>query len=112
MKLSEIIELLSAKVYTEPIDLDMDIEYGRASDLLSDVLRSPMENSVLLTGLVNVQVIRTAELMDIRAIVLVRDKEPSPEMIELATESNITLLGTEYKLYRSCGLLFSRGLLD
>ncbi|MDF2547781.1 hypothetical protein [Anaerosolibacter sp.] len=112
MKLSEIVELLSAKVYTHPVDLDMNIEYGRASDLLSDVLRNPMENSVLLTGLVNVQVIRTAELMDIRAIVLVRDKEPLPEMIELANESNIALLSTEYMLYRSCGLLFGHGLLD
>jgi hypothetical protein len=112
LKLSEIIELLSAKVHTNNIDPNISVEYGRASDLLSDVLRNPMENSVLLTGLVNVQVIRTAELMDIRAIVLVRDKEPLPEMIELANESNIALLSTEYKLYRSCGLLFQHGLLD
>ncbi|KXG75418.1 hypothetical protein [Thermotalea metallivorans] len=112
MKLSEIADILSAEIHTKEVDLNINIECGRASDLLSDVLRNPMENSVLLTGLVNVQVIRTAELMDIRAIVFVRDKKPSEEMIALANASNIALLSTKYRLYRCCGLLYSHGLLD
>lgn len=110
MKLKEIIDILSAEIHTHDIDLEMDVEHGRASDLLSDVLRYQAENSILLTGLINPQVIRTAEMMDIRAIVFVRDKDPTEEMIELANASGIALLSTEYKLFKCCGLLYQHGL--
>ena len=112
MILSELIELLSAKVYGNVPDYNMTIERCRASDLLSDVLMNPAENSALLTGLVNPQVIRTAEMMDIRAVVLVRDKKPTQEMIDLAIENNITLLSTHHKLFICCGILHSNGLRD
>jgi len=112
MTLSEIMELLSAKAYTELFDNNMVIERCRASDLLSDVLVNPAENSILLTGLVNPQVIRTAEMMDIKVVVLVRDKQPTMEMIKLAAENNITLLGTHHKLFIGCGLLYGQGLRD
>ncbi|MFZ5969160.1 MAG: hypothetical protein ACOYVK_18545 [Bacillota bacterium] len=112
MKLSDIVEILSADLCTSNADFNMDILYGRASDLLSDVLRFPMENAVLLTGLVNPQVIRTAEMVDIKAIVFVRDKVPTEEMIELAEELGIILMTTKHKLYRCCGLLYNQGLFD
>lgn len=110
MKLSEIIDILSATIYSTPIDIDMSIESCRASDLLSDVLRNPIDHSILLTGLNHLQVVRTAEMMDIKAIVLVRDKKPSQEMIGLASSNGIALLSTKYKLFKCCGLLYSRGL--
>lgn len=115
MKLSQIIQLLSAEVYTKNVDLNLSFDYGRASDLLSDVLRDdvlrdPTHNCIFLTGLVNLQVIRTAEMMDIQAIVFVRGKQPSKEIIDLATKNGIILLGTKYKLYKCCGLLYSHGL--
>lgn len=112
MKLSEIINILSTKPYTNNVDCNLSIESCRASDLLSDVLRNPTDHSIFLTGLINLQVIRTAEIMDIRVIVFVRDKKPSQEMIELASSNGIILLGTEYKLYKCCGLLYSHGLRD
>ncbi|TCO72289.1 hypothetical protein [Marinisporobacter balticus] len=110
MKLSEIIAILSAKSYTNNVDLNLSIASCRASDLLSDVLRNPIDNSILLTGLINTQVIRTAEIMDILVIVFVRNKKPSKEIMQLALNNDIILLGTEYKLYECCGLLYSHGL--
>ena len=113
MKLSEIIEVLSATVYTHAPDYNMTFERCRASDLLSDVLmNNKAENSVLLTGLVNPQVIRTAEMMDIKAVILVRDKRPSQEMIDMAVTNDIVLLGTPHKLFISSGLLYSHNLRD
>ncbi|QXM06400.1 hypothetical protein [Crassaminicella indica] len=117
MKLSEIIDILSAEIYTKNIDFDISFDYGRASDLLSDVLRddvlrNPTHNCIFLTGLINLQVIRTAEMMDVKGIVFVRGKKPSKEMIELASAHDIILLGTKYKLYKCCGLLYSHGLHD
>ncbi|QZY56146.1 hypothetical protein [Crassaminicella profunda] len=112
MKLSEIISILSAKTYTDPFDLDISIEFCRASDLLSEVLINSKDHTILLTGLINTHVIRTAEILDIKAIVFVRGKKPSKEMIELASNTGVILLGTDYKLYKCCGLLYSHGLCD
>lgn len=112
MKLSRIIEILDAEVYTHRNNLDMTFQHGKASDLLSDVLRFPAENSLLLTGLMNLQVVRTAEMLDIKGIVFVRSKKPSQEIIDLADELDIILMGTRYNLYKSCGLLYHYGLID
>lgn len=112
LKLSEIISILSAKAYTDNIDLNLIIEYCHASNLLSDVLTNPIENSVLLTQLVNIQVLRTAEIMDIQIIVFVQNKKPSEEMIKIASNNGIILLSTAYKLYKCCGLLYNHGLYD
>ena len=68
------------------------------------------DQAVLITGLVNTQVIRTAEMMDMICIVFVRSKEPTPEMIELARESGIVLLATEKRMYEACGILYTNGL--
>ena len=66
----------------------------------------------MLTGLVNAQVIRTAEMMDMVCIVFVRNKRPTQEMIDLAKESGIVLLGTDMRMYEACGRLFTNGLVN
>ena len=112
LKLSRIIEILDAEVYSHCVDFDLIFQYGKASDLLSDVLRFPAEDSLLLTGLMNLQVIRTAEMLDIKGVVFVRDKKPSQEIIDLANKIGIVLIGTRHNLYKSCGLLYHYGLMD
>ena len=81
-----------------------------ASDMMSDVLAYVNDRSVLLTGLLNVQAIRTAEMMDMPCVVLVRGKTPTGEMIELAKERGIVLITTELRMYEACGRLFAKGL--
>ena len=78
--------------------------------MMSDVLAYVKDQAVLLTGLVNAQVIRTAEMMDMICIVFVRSKQPTPEMIELAKESGIAVLTTPKRMYEACGILYSGGL--
>ena len=77
---------------------------------MSDVLAYVKDQAVLLTGLVNSQVIRTAVMMDMLCIVFVRSKAPTEEMIELAKESGIVVMTTDKRLYEACGLLYSNGL--
>ena len=78
--------------------------------MMSDVLAYVNDRSVLLTGLLNVQAIRTAEMMDMPCVVLVRGKTPTDEMIELAKERGIVLLTTEMRMYEACGRLYAKGL--
>jgi predicted transcriptional regulator len=109
--LSEIIDLLTCEVFTtdeEPAKVV--IEYGCASDLMSDVLAFSRTGAVLLTGLVNVQTIQTAFVAEIRAIVFVRGKKPNPGVIALAKDKKIPLVGTPYSMYESCGILYMKGL--
>lgn len=111
MKIKEIREILDAKVISGEAFLDRDVFSACGSDMMSDVLAYVKDQSVLLTGLVNSQVIRTAEMMDMVCIVFVRSKQPSAEMIELAQESGIALLATDLRLYEACGKLYSNGLI-
>ena len=78
--------------------------------MMSDVLAYVKDQAVLLTGLVNAQVIRTAQMMDMVCIVFVRNKKPTPDMIALAEESGIVVLTTEKRMYEACGKLYSNGL--
>ena len=110
MKINEIIKLLDAEVYSGTSQLDYEIKSGCGCDMMSDVLAFVKDHSVLLTGLVNPQVIRTAEMMDIICVVLVRGKRPTPEMIELAEERNMVLLSTGERMFGACGILYSAGL--
>ena len=111
MKIKEIREILDAKVICGEDFLDRDVFSACGSDMMSDVLAYVKDQSVLLTGLVNSQVIRTAEMMDMVCIVFVRSKQPSAEMIELAQESGIALLASDLRLYEACGKLYSNGLI-
>lgn len=110
MKISEIANLLEAEVLCGADRLDGEVKSACGSDMMSDVLAYVKDQAVLLTGLVNSQVIRTAEMMDMVCIVLVRSKLPTPEMIELAKESGIVLMTTKKRMYEACGLLYSSGL--
>ncbi|NLM12970.1 MAG: hypothetical protein GX209_04410, partial [Epulopiscium sp.] len=90
--------------------LDREVFLACGSDLMSDVLAFVKEKVILLTGLVNPQVVRTAEMMDIKAIVFVRGKKVSQDVLELAESKNMVILATQHPLYISCGLLYSNGL--
>jgi len=110
MKLKEVKEILNARMLTQEVDLSVEVNSACGSDLMSDVLAFVKDQALLLTGLVNPQVVRTAEMMDIKAIVFVRGKEPEQEVIELANEKGMILMSTEYPLYLACGRLYRGGL--
>ena len=111
MKIAKIAELLNATVcYGEEL-LENEVHSACGSDMMSDVLAFVKDQAVLLTGLVNVQVVRTAEMMDMRCIVFVRGKKPGPEIIALARASEIVVLTTEERMYPACGKLYANGLI-
>lgn len=110
MKISTLKELLDADILCGEEYLDKDVHSACGSDMMSDVLAFVKDQAVLLTGLVNLQVIRTAEMMDMLCIVFVRSKRPTLEMIEAAEESGITLLATNKRMYDACGTLYNNGL--
>lgn len=109
MKLCEIIKLLDADLLSGS-DTDMEILAACGSDLMSDVMAYVKENVLLLTGLVSPQVIRTAEMMDIRAVVFVRGKNPGQAVLELAAEKGILVVSTRNSMFIACGKLYSAGL--
>jgi len=110
MKLEQIKEILKAEVVLGGEHLDKEIPMACGSDLMSDVLSFIKTNSLLLTGLTNNQVIRTAEMADIAAVCFVRGKKPQKETVSLAKEKKVPLLSTKYSLYEACGRLFVEGL--
>ncbi len=109
MKLNDIRNFLEAKIITGEEYLGKEINCVYGSDLMSDVLTFVKRGSMLITGLTNSQVVRTAEIADISAICFVCDKEPQSETIQLAKENKIPLLVTKFSMYESCGLLFKEG---
>ena len=110
MTLKEIKELLQAEVITGNDRLDEEITFAGASDLMSDVLAFGKPGMLLLTGLSNSQSVRTASIIEAKAIIYVRGKKPDKEGVELAREKRIPLLSTRFMMYTACGLLFSHGL--
>ena len=110
MKISTMTDLLEAKVLCCEENIDKEVYSACGCDLMSDVLAYVKDQAVLLTGLVNPQVIRTAVMMDMNCIVFVRSKSPSDEMLELAKESGIVVMATDKRLYEACGLLYTNGL--
>lgn len=110
MKLSEVKEILNARVLTGEEFLDKEINSACGSDLMSDVLAFVKDKALLLTGLINPQVIRTAEMMDIEAIIFVRGKEPEDSIIGMAKMKDMVLMCTDYPQYLACGLLYTNGL--
>ena len=110
MKISQVKELLEATVVCGEEMLSEHVYSACGSDMMSDVLAYVKDQSVLLTGLVNSQVIRTAEMMDMVCVVFVRSKMPTDEMIQLAKECGIAILTTDKRLYEACGKLYSSGL--
>ncbi len=110
MKLSDVKEILNADVIVGEEHLDLEVKTAFGADLMSDVLAFAKAGSILLTGLTNSQVIRTANILDIAAIILVRGKKPSTETINLAKELKIPLLTTKYILFETAGRLYAKGI--
>ncbi len=110
MKIKDLKELLDAEVLCCENNLEREVYSACGCDLMSDVLAYVKDQGVLLTGLVNPQVVRTAEMMDMVCIVFVRSKTPTDDMLELAKESGMVVLSTDKRLYEACGLLYSNGL--
>ena len=111
MLLSDVKSVLNAELLTADAEVlsKTQILTACGCDLMSDVLAFVKEQTLLMTGLINSQVIRTAEMMDIKAICFVRGKNPPQDVIDLANEKGIVLLSTEYSLYISCGKLYEQG---
>lgn len=110
MKVEEIAKLLDAQIHHVPPRFDKDFKYAGASDLMSDVLADVSLDIVLLTGLMNIQVIRTMILMDISAVVFTRGKTPTEEIVEEAKKADIAVLSTKLKLFTSSGILYAAGM--
>lgn len=110
MTVREIVSILKAELVTGEEHLDVDVKSACGSDMMSDVLAYVKNQSVLLTGLVNPQVVRTAEMMDIRCVVFVRGKVPDECIMRLAQERAIVLLSTPYSMFTACGRLYEGGL--
>ena len=110
MTIREIKEILDADLIFGEDLLDTEVLGACGSDLMSDVLAYSEGNSVLVTGLNNPQVVRTAEMLDIACIVFVRNKIPTEQVVELAKSKNIAVLATKHLMFSSCGLLYEGGL--
>lgn len=110
MKLREVKDILDAEVIVGDDILDLEVKTAFGADLMSDVLAFAKAGSLLLTGLTNTQVIRTANVLDIAAIILVRGKKPSSETITLAKELKIPILTTKYILFETAGRLYMKGI--
>ena len=110
MTVQSIKKLLQSDILTGDECLNREVFTACGSDMMSDVLAHVDDQTVLITGLCNPQVLRTAEMMDIVCVIMVRGKKPDPAMIEMAIDRNICLLTTPLPMFTSCGLLFEAGL--
>jgi len=109
VKLKKIIEIVKGTVVTQKAVPEKEIKFGGATDLMSDALAYMIPGSVLLTGLKNLQAVRTAEMAYVAAIIFVRGKVPDPEAVQLAEQLGIPLITTNFTMYESCGLLYKAG---
>jgi predicted transcriptional regulator len=108
--LREVKEILAAEVFVGHNQLDKEIKTAFGADLMSDVLAFAKTGSILLTGLTNPQIVRTSNILDIAAIVIVRGKRPLPETVKLAEELKIPILATKYILFETAGRLYEKGI--
>jgi len=110
MKLEEIRRILEAEVIVGKEAMDKEVYYACGSDLMSDVLAFAKPGALLLTGLTNIQSVRTADIADIKAIVYVRGKQPDEAAVKLAGERGIPLLSTRLRMFEACGRLYVAGM--
>ncbi len=110
MKINQIATLLNAKIYGNIKMLENEIEYAFSSDLMSDVLTVKTQNVLLLTGLANIQSIRTAEMSDVLNVIYVRGKKATDDMKELAEENGILLMECNYSMFKASGILYNEGI--
>lgn len=110
MDLAEVLRVIDGKVISKDVDLKMQVRLGGGADLMSDVLAFAQDGMLLMTGLTNPQVVRTAEMAGVVAIIFVRSKLPPPETIALAAQKGIPLLASRYTMFETCGRLHRAGL--
>jgi hypothetical protein len=110
MTIRTLTEIINGHLVTKPPKDDLAPEFAFASDLMSDVLTIEDHSPMLITGLSNPQTIRTAEMADIRMIILARGKKTLEDMIELADENNITIIETPFSVFKTSGILFGNGI--
>ncbi len=110
MILGDAIKLIDGVYFCGGEKASLEIRSACGADLMSDVMAFVKDEVVLLTGLVNTQVIRTAELMDIRVVVFVRGKHPGADMVDMADDLGIVLAGTKLPMFLACGRLYEGGL--
>lgn len=105
MNIQELIDAIEGTLITKEVDLSKEIKGAFAADLMSDVLASVQPEAVLLTGLCNPQVVRTAHMADVVAIVFVRGKDPDENTVTLAENEGIPLITSQLGMYALCGRL-------
>ncbi len=110
MKISELLQLTEGQVVAGNTDKKINIERAFSSDLMSDVLTLDDHHIVLITGLANVQLIRTVEMADVPVVLLCRNKKATPEMLDLANEIDIILIETAFSIFKASGVLYLNGL--
>ena len=110
MTVAEVVTLLDGQFFNGQDKSEREVASVCGADLMSDVMAFVKDRFLLLTGLVNPQVIRTAELLDIHAIIFVRGKTPSRDMIDMAEDADIILAGTKHPMFISCGKIYEAGL--
>lgn len=110
VKISDIIKYTEARIVSGKLKNNKDLDKAFSSDLMSDVLTLDEENILLITGLSNLQLIRTAEMADIHVVLLARGKQATPDMIELANENGLIIMETPFSIYKASGILYSNGL--
>ncbi len=110
MKISDIQTALNAQLLTPDADLAHEVHGACGSDMMSDVLAYVKEQGVLLTGLNNPQVVRTADMMDMVCIVFVRGKTPDDALLDMAAQRGIAVLRTTMPMFTACGTLYAQGL--
>lgn len=110
MKINKLAEVLSADIFCDSDLLEGEVSSAFASDMMSDVLAFAKNQDILLTGLCNPQAVRTAVMLDMKCIVLVRGKTPSVEMVELAKYNGIALLASKLKMFQACCVMYENGI--
>jgi predicted transcriptional regulator len=110
MRLHDVLTITQAHLFSSEANLEVEVCSGFGADLMSDVLRYEVAQALLVTGLVNPQIVRTAEMGDAAAILMVRGNVPLPETIALARQVGIPILGTQFTMFETCGRLYAAGL--
>lgn len=111
MYLHEILEIVKGEIIVGKDLQNKQIDNGCGADLMSDVLACNINpRTLLITSLANIQVMRTADIVDLAAILFVRGKKPVEDVTKLASEANIPLIATKYNMFETCGKLYKAGL--
>ena len=110
MTIQEIAVMLDAIIRSGDHKLEKSVQFAFASDLMSDVLTLKKENVLLITGLANIQVIRTAEMADIDCVIVARNKQVTEEMLEIARENDLVVLACRYSVFKTSGMLYEAGI--